>query len=61
MFLGIVGVFTPFQRDQFFRLAICMFDLATLALLAASPIILENSTSPLVPKDRERSILIARH
>jgi hypothetical protein len=42
--------FTPFHRTQFSHLLISVLDMATLALLAASPIILGKSTSPLVLK-----------
>jgi hypothetical protein len=50
LLLGVVGVFTPFHRNQFSALLTHMLDMATLALLAASPIILGKSTSLLVPK-----------
>src|ERR1700728_973610 len=49
LFLGVLGVFTPFHRTQFSHFVISMLDMATLAsmldmatlaLMAASPIIL---------------------
>jgi hypothetical protein len=46
-FVGL-GVFTPLHGNQFSHLLISIFDMATLALLAASPIILGKSTRPLV-------------
>jgi hypothetical protein len=43
LFLGVLGVFTPFHRAQSSHLLISILDMATLALLAASPIILGKS------------------
>jgi hypothetical protein len=42
LFLGVLGIFTPFHRTQFSHLLISIIDMATLALLAASPISWEN-------------------
>ena len=50
LFLGVLGIFTPFQRTQFSHLVISVLDMATLALFAASLIILGKSTRPLVLK-----------
>jgi hypothetical protein len=50
LFLGVLGVFTPFHRTQFSPLLISILDMATLALLAASPIFLGKSASPLLLK-----------
>ncbi len=61
LFLGVVGVFTPFHRNQFSLLLNYILDMATLALFAASPIILAKSTSPLVPTHPARSVVIPRH
>lgn len=61
LFLGVLDVFTPFHQTQFSDLVISMLDMATLALLAASPIILGRSTSPLVLKHARGSIAITRH
>lgn len=47
--LGVVGVFTLFHWNQFSRAPISMLDMATLTVLAVSPIILAN-TRPLVLK-----------
>jgi hypothetical protein len=44
LFLGVLGVFTPFQRTRSSLLLISVLDMATLALFAASPIILGKST-----------------
>ncbi|MFZ0731532.1 MAG: DUF6804 family protein [Candidatus Sulfotelmatobacter sp.] len=52
LFLGVLGVFTPFHRAQFSQLLISILDLVTLALLAASPLILGKSTLPLALKHR---------
>jgi hypothetical protein len=46
----VLGVFTPLHRMQFSHLLISILDMATLALLAASQIILGKSTGPLVLK-----------
>ncbi len=61
LFLGILGVFTPFHRAQFSHSVISILDMATLALLAASPIILGKSTSPFVLKHAEGNVVITRH
>jgi hypothetical protein len=50
LFVGVLGVFTPFHRTQFSYFVISILDMATLALLAASPIMLAKSTSPFVLK-----------
>jgi hypothetical protein len=46
LFLGVLGVFAPLHRTQFSHLIISILDMATLALLAASPMILGKSASP---------------
>ncbi len=46
LFLGILGIFTPFQRGQFSHLLISVLDMATLALFAASPLILRRAQRP---------------
>lgn len=43
LFLGVLGIFTPFQRGQFSQEFVSIFDLATLALFAASPLLLRKS------------------
>ncbi len=48
LFLGVLGIFTPFQRGQFPYLPVAVLDMATLALFAASPLILRASTRPLI-------------
>lgn len=50
LFLGVLGIFTPFHPSQFSRFFISVLDMATLALLAASPLVLGKSASPLVLK-----------
>jgi hypothetical protein len=48
LFVGVLGIFTPFHQTQFSHFIISILDMVTLALLAASPMILGKSTSPLV-------------
>jgi|ERR1700757_483506 hypothetical protein len=43
-FLGILGVFTPFKVSGFSHQLVSILDMATLALFAASPLILKKST-----------------
>jgi hypothetical protein len=62
LFLGVLGVvFTPFHRTQFSHLLISILDMAALALLAASPLILGKSTSPLVLKHPTKKVVITRY
>jgi hypothetical protein len=60
LFLGVVGVFTPFQRTQFSHLVVSVLDMVTLALLAASPIILGKFTVPFVLKQPDGNAVITR-
>lgn len=43
-FLGILGVFTPFQVGRFPHQLVSILDMASLALFAVSPMILRKST-----------------
>jgi|SRR5208282_5333484 len=43
-FLIILGLFTPFQISRFSHELISILDMATLALFAASPMMLKKST-----------------
>jgi hypothetical protein len=43
LFLGALGVFTPFQSSQFSRALVQVLDMATLALFAASPFLIRKS------------------
>jgi len=61
LFLGVLGVFAPFHRTQFSHSISSILDMATLALLAASPIIFGKSTGPFVLKDPHGSVVITRH
>jgi hypothetical protein len=61
LFLGVLGVFTPFHRTELSHLLISVLDMATLALLAASPIILGGSTSHGGLKHPARQVVITRH
>jgi len=47
-FLAVLGVFTPFQLSRFSHQLVSVFDMATLALFAASPLMLRKSTLTLV-------------
>jgi len=44
LFLAVLGVFTPFQLSRFSHQLVSVFDMATLALFAASPLMLRKST-----------------
>jgi len=48
LFFAVVGIFTALHPNQFSHLLISILDVATLALLAASPIILGKPTRPFV-------------
>ena len=50
LFLGVLGAFTPFHPAQFSHLLLSVLDMATLALLAATPLVLGKSASPFVLK-----------
>jgi hypothetical protein len=39
LFLGVLGVFTPFRSSQFSGALVSTFDMLTLALFAASPLV----------------------
>jgi hypothetical protein len=43
LFLGALGVFTPFQSSQFSHALVPILDMATLALFAASPFLIRKS------------------
>jgi hypothetical protein len=43
VFLGLLGVFTPFRSSQFSSALVATFDMLTLALFAASPIMFRKS------------------
>jgi hypothetical protein len=51
-FLGVLGIFTPFQIGQFSRALLSILDMASLALFAASPLILKKSTMVVTPVGR---------
>lgn len=48
-FLGILGIFTPFQLGRFSHGFVSVVDMASLAIFAASPIILRKSTLTVTP------------
>ena len=60
-FLGVLAVFTPFHQTQFSYLISSILDMATLALLAASPIILGKSSSHGGLKHPVTKVVIHRH
>ncbi len=60
LFLGVLGVFTPFHPTEFSHLVISILDMATLALLAGSSIILGKSAHPFVLKQPEGRVVITR-
>jgi hypothetical protein len=45
VFLGLLGVFTPFRSSQFSGALVCTLDMLTLALFAASPIMFRKSAN----------------
>jgi hypothetical protein len=61
LFLGVLGVFTPFHRTQFSHLFVSILDMATLALFAASPIILGKSANRLALEHATSNVVIVRH
>lgn len=48
LFLGVLAAFTPFRNSPFSQVLISILDLATLALFAASPMMLRKSTAPVI-------------
>jgi hypothetical protein len=46
LFLGVLGLFTPFRNSPFSHVVVSIFHLATLALFAVSPIMLRKSVAP---------------
>lgn len=60
LFMGALGMFTPFHPTQFSHLVISILDMATLVLFSASPILLGKSTRPFVLKDPEENVVITR-
>jgi hypothetical protein len=51
VFVGVLGVFTPFRSTQFSHALVSTFDMATLALFAVSPFLLRKPmTVPSTPQ-----------
>jgi hypothetical protein len=48
VFLGVLGVFTPFQHIGFSHTAVSILDMAALALFATSPLLLRKSNKRVV-------------
>ncbi len=46
LFLGVLGIFTPFQRSQFSHVFISILDMVALALFAASPMMRRKTFMP---------------
>lgn len=58
VFVGVLGVFTPFRSPQFSHALVSSIDMATLALFAVSPFLLRKSVT--VPGAPQGSIGIGR-
>jgi hypothetical protein len=58
VFVGVLGVFTPFRSTQFSHALVSALDMATLALFAFSPLLLKKSR--IVPIAPDGSIDTAR-
>ena len=50
VFLGVLGVFTPFRSADFSPALVLTLDLVTLALFAISPVILKKSKTPVISR-----------
>lgn len=61
LFLGVLGAFTPFHRTQFSHPIISILDMVTLALLAASPMLLGKSARLFAMKQSPRNVVIVPH
>lgn len=48
IFLGVLGIFTPFRSGQFSTVLVSILDLATLALFAASPMMLRQARAQVI-------------
>ena len=51
-FLGVLGIFTPFQIGRFSHAFLSILDMASLALFAASLLILKKSAMVVTPMGR---------
>jgi hypothetical protein len=56
LFASVLGLFTPFHPTQFSYVRTSILDMATLALFAASPIIIRKSAGPLALKHPSRKL-----
>jgi hypothetical protein len=56
LFAGVLALFTPFHLTQLSYLCISILKMATLALFAASPIIIRKSAGPLALKHASRKL-----
>jgi len=61
LFLGILGIFTPLRIDQFSHILVSVFDLATLALFAASPRIFRKPMLPAISGTAVTRVAIVGH
>jgi hypothetical protein len=48
LFVGVLGIFTPFRSRQLSTVLVSVLDLATLALFAVSPMMLRQSRTSAV-------------
>ncbi|MGA8151758.1 MAG: hypothetical protein WB952_12470 [Terriglobales bacterium] len=46
VFVGVLGVFTPFQSNRHSEVFVSVLEMATLALFAVSPIMIRKSLTP---------------
>jgi len=60
LFLGVMGVFTPFRSIQFSPTLISVLDLVTLALFTVSLMVLRKSRIPAVSTARKQNGALAR-
>jgi hypothetical protein len=57
VYLGVLGVFTPFRSSHFSHALVSTIDMATLALFAVSPIVLKKSRTPVVSSPPSGSVV----
>ncbi len=58
VFVGVLGVFTPFRISQFSHSLVAMLDMVTLALFAVSPLLLKKART--VPGASQGSLGLVR-
>jgi hypothetical protein len=55
LFLGALGIFTPFRTGQLSHVLVSILDLATLALFASSSIMFRKSATPVAQASHKES------